>query len=123
MAGHNESRSSEKKSSNGLDDLPTFNAENMQSNMEMIYYSRTFLSIIGGVVSHGRGLMVNSFFYGEFNATYRETRRFWLLAAVFTAILLTEQELLSSAFGCTVEACSYGSVLSARRADKKSARK
>ncbi|KAI4335017.1 hypothetical protein L6164_013704 [Bauhinia variegata] len=51
MAGHNESRSSEKKSSNGMNDLPTFNAENLQSNMKIIYYSRTFLSIIGGVVA------------------------------------------------------------------------
>ncbi|KAI4344754.1 hypothetical protein L6164_011945 [Bauhinia variegata] len=51
MAGHNESRSSEKKSSNGMNDLPTFNSENMQSNMKIIYYSRTFLSIIGGVAA------------------------------------------------------------------------
>ncbi|XP_072990502.1 uncharacterized protein [Typha latifolia] len=32
-------------------DLPLFNAENLQSNMRSIYYSRTFLSIIGGVVA------------------------------------------------------------------------
>ncbi|XP_024462032.1 uncharacterized protein LOC7485884 isoform X1 [Populus trichocarpa] len=48
MAGHNES---EKKSSDALDDLQTFRAENLQSNMKVIYYSRTFLSIIGGVVA------------------------------------------------------------------------
>lgn len=51
MAGHSESGSSEKKSSNGVNELLTLNAENMQSNMKVIYYSRTFLSIIGGVVA------------------------------------------------------------------------
>ncbi|OIV95946.1 hypothetical protein TanjilG_27050 [Lupinus angustifolius] len=51
MAGHFESGSSEKKSSNGLNELLTLNAENLQSNMKIIYYSRTFLSIIGGVVA------------------------------------------------------------------------
>ncbi|AES64949.1 Rab5-interacting family protein [Medicago truncatula] len=51
MAGHSGSGSSEKKSSNGVNELLTFNAENMQSNMKTIYYSRTFLSIIGGVVA------------------------------------------------------------------------
>ncbi|KAF1890633.1 hypothetical protein Lal_00013228 [Lupinus albus] len=51
MAGHSESGSSEKKSSNGLNELLTLNAENLQSNMKIIYYSRTFLSIIGGVVA------------------------------------------------------------------------
>ncbi|KAF7806793.1 ER membrane protein complex subunit 6 [Senna tora] len=51
MGGHNESNSSEKKSGNGVNDLPTFNAENLQSNMKTIYYSRTFMSIIGGVVA------------------------------------------------------------------------
>ncbi|KAJ7980426.1 ER membrane protein complex subunit 6-like [Quillaja saponaria] len=50
MAGHNEGGKSDKKS-DGLNDLLTFNAENMQSNMKIIYYSRTFLSIIGGVVA------------------------------------------------------------------------
>ncbi|RWV99020.1 hypothetical protein GW17_00038106 [Ensete ventricosum] len=33
------------------DDLPIFNAENLQSNIKSIYYSRTFLSIIGGVIA------------------------------------------------------------------------
>ncbi|KAK7303656.1 hypothetical protein RJT34_14568 [Clitoria ternatea] len=51
MAVHSDSSSSEKKSSNGVNELLTFNAENMQSNMKIIYYSRTFLSIIGGVVA------------------------------------------------------------------------
>ncbi|KAM7280890.1 hypothetical protein ACFE04_008024 [Oxalis oulophora] len=46
MAGHNE----EKKSSEA-NDVPTFSAENLQSNMKVIYYSRTFLSIIGGVIA------------------------------------------------------------------------
>lgn len=49
MAGHDEVVS-EKKSSD-ISDLPTFNVENMQSNMKVIYYSRTFMSIIGGVIA------------------------------------------------------------------------
>ncbi|KAH7658589.1 Rab5-interacting protein family protein [Dioscorea alata] len=48
MAVRDDPRSSEKKQS---DDLQTFNAENLQSNMRSIYYSRTFLSIVGGVVA------------------------------------------------------------------------
>ncbi|XP_015867822.2 uncharacterized protein LOC107405306 [Ziziphus jujuba] len=51
MAGHNDSNASEKKSNEATNDLPTFNAENMQSNMKIIYYSRTFMSIIGGVIA------------------------------------------------------------------------
>ncbi|KAL2341635.1 hypothetical protein Fmac_009575 [Flemingia macrophylla] len=51
MAVHSDSASSGKKSSNGPNELLTFNAENMQNNMKIIYYSRTFLSIIGGVVA------------------------------------------------------------------------
>ncbi|KAF3456388.1 hypothetical protein FNV43_RR01038 [Rhamnella rubrinervis] len=51
MAGHNDSSASEKKSSEATNDLPTFNTENMQSNMKIIYYSRTFMSIIGGVIA------------------------------------------------------------------------
>ncbi|KAI3893557.1 hypothetical protein MKW92_049769 [Papaver armeniacum] len=39
---------STKKSSDELD-VPTFSAENLQSNMKVIYYSRTFLSIVAGV--------------------------------------------------------------------------
>ncbi|KAJ7955268.1 ER membrane protein complex subunit 6 [Quillaja saponaria] len=50
MAGHNEAGSSEKKP-DAVNDVATFNAENMQSNIKIIYYSRTFLSIIGGVVA------------------------------------------------------------------------
>ena len=42
MAGHTESGSSEKKSSAGMNDLPTFNAENMQNNMKVIYYRFVF---------------------------------------------------------------------------------
>lgn len=38
MAGHPESGSAEKKSSNGVNELLTLNAENMQSNMKVIYY-------------------------------------------------------------------------------------
>ncbi|KAF5452221.1 hypothetical protein F2P56_027247 [Juglans regia] len=51
MAGHNDSSAVEKKSSDLSNDIPTFNAENLQSNMKTIYYSRTFLSIIGGVIA------------------------------------------------------------------------
>uniref|UniRef100_A0A2P2M5C0 ER membrane protein complex subunit 6 n=1 Tax=Rhizophora mucronata TaxID=61149 RepID=A0A2P2M5C0_RHIMU len=48
---------SEKKSSDAADnDLQTFSAENLQSNMKVIYYSRTFLSIIGGVIAGILGL-------------------------------------------------------------------
>lgn len=38
MAGHSDSGTSEKKSSDMTDDIPTFNAENLQNNMKMIYY-------------------------------------------------------------------------------------
>ncbi|KAJ0035233.1 hypothetical protein Pint_24296 [Pistacia integerrima] len=51
MAGHADSGRFGKKSSEAADELHTFNAENMQSNMKIIYYSRTFLSIIGGVIA------------------------------------------------------------------------
>ncbi|PRQ39506.1 putative rab5-interacting protein family [Rosa chinensis] len=49
MVGHNES--SGKKSSEATNDVPTLNAESLQSNMKIIYYSRTFMSIIGGVIA------------------------------------------------------------------------
>ncbi|KAK2990195.1 hypothetical protein RJ640_014647, partial [Escallonia rubra] len=49
MAGHDDSGASEKKASDF--DIPTFSNENMQSNMKVIYYSRTFMSIIGGVIA------------------------------------------------------------------------
>ncbi|KAA8534401.1 hypothetical protein F0562_031918 [Nyssa sinensis] len=51
MAGLDDSGASEKKSGEAINDLPTFNAENMQNNMKIIYYSRTFMSIIGGVIA------------------------------------------------------------------------
>ncbi|KAK9069840.1 hypothetical protein SSX86_010236 [Deinandra increscens subsp. villosa] len=46
MANHDDSG---KKSSEN--EVPTFNAENLQSNMKVVYYSRTFMSIIGGVIA------------------------------------------------------------------------
>ncbi|KAJ9181771.1 hypothetical protein P3X46_005830 [Hevea brasiliensis] len=49
MAGHNES--GKKKSSEAANDLQTFSAENLQNNMKVIYYSQTFLSIVGGVIA------------------------------------------------------------------------
>ncbi|KAI4311066.1 hypothetical protein MLD38_036002 [Melastoma candidum] len=54
MAGH-DSESSKGKAKEDLD-VPIFSAENMQSNMKIIYYSRTFMSIIGGVVAGILGL-------------------------------------------------------------------
>ncbi|KAJ0962780.1 hypothetical protein J5N97_027902 [Dioscorea zingiberensis] len=48
MAVRDDRRSSEKKKS---DDLQIVNVENLQNNMKSIYLSRTFLSIIGGVVA------------------------------------------------------------------------
>ncbi|KAG7029026.1 ER membrane protein complex subunit 6, partial [Cucurbita argyrosperma subsp. argyrosperma] len=50
MAGYS-SNASEKKSSDAVDDIPILNAENLQNNLKIIYYSRTFLSIIGGVIA------------------------------------------------------------------------
>ncbi|KAK1324911.1 hypothetical protein QJS10_CPA01g01387 [Acorus calamus] len=40
-----------KKSGDAFDDLRMFNVENLQSNLKIINYSRTFMSIIGGVVA------------------------------------------------------------------------
>ncbi|KAG8370556.1 hypothetical protein BUALT_Bualt14G0129400 [Buddleja alternifolia] len=37
--------------SSGKDEIPTFNAENMLNNTRIINYSRTFMSIIGGVIA------------------------------------------------------------------------
>ncbi|XP_052194393.1 uncharacterized protein LOC127802565 [Diospyros lotus] len=51
MAGRDDSGSSEKKSSEAMDGVPTFNVENMQNNLKSVYYSRTFMSIIGGVIA------------------------------------------------------------------------
>ncbi|KAJ6324709.1 hypothetical protein OIU76_011911 [Salix suchowensis] len=51
MAGHGES---EKKSSDAVNDLQTFRAENLQSNMKVIYYSRTFLSIIVALIAKAK---------------------------------------------------------------------
>eukprot|EP01018_Ginkgo_biloba_P000522 Gb_07701 [translate_table: standard] len=47
---------SEKKSSNIENELPAYSTENLQNNMRVIYYSRTFLSIMGGVVAGILGL-------------------------------------------------------------------
>lgn len=38
MAGHSESSGAEKKSSEAANEIPTFNAENLQANMKAIYY-------------------------------------------------------------------------------------
>ncbi|OVA03081.1 ER membrane protein complex subunit 6 [Macleaya cordata] len=50
MSGHDDSGAFVKKSSDDTD-IPTFSAENLQNNLKIIYYSRTFLSIIGGVIA------------------------------------------------------------------------
>ncbi|KAK1298088.1 hypothetical protein QJS10_CPB14g00263 [Acorus calamus] len=46
MAARDDSVASGKKSGDAFDDLPMFNAENLQSNLRIINYSRTFMSII-----------------------------------------------------------------------------
>ncbi|KAK1279472.1 hypothetical protein QJS04_geneDACA002949 [Acorus gramineus] len=51
MAARDDSVASGKKSGDAFDDLPMFNAENLQSNLRIINYSRTFMSIVGGVVA------------------------------------------------------------------------
>ncbi|KAI8009742.1 ER membrane protein complex subunit 6 [Camellia lanceoleosa] len=51
MGGHDDSGSSEKKSIGVANGVPTFNAKNMQNNMKAVYYCRTFMCIIGGVVA------------------------------------------------------------------------
>lgn len=56
MAGRVDSEKVKEKASDNLNDLPTFNAENMQNNTRIIYYSRTFMSIIGGVIAGILGL-------------------------------------------------------------------
>lgn len=45
MAGHDDSGASEKKASD-INDLPTFNVDNLQSNMKVIYYRFGFASYI-----------------------------------------------------------------------------
>ncbi|PHU01631.1 hypothetical protein BC332_31418 [Capsicum chinense] len=56
MAVHDDVNGSIEKTSSGMDELSTFNVENLQSNMKVIYYSRTFLSIIGGAIAGILGL-------------------------------------------------------------------
>ncbi|XP_064997932.1 uncharacterized protein LOC135632943 [Musa acuminata AAA Group] len=52
MAVEGDPRASANKSlGDAVDDLPIFNVDNLQSNIKSIYYSRTFLSIIGGVIA------------------------------------------------------------------------
>ncbi|MCO5549501.1 hypothetical protein L7F22_002973 [Adiantum nelumboides] len=46
----------ENKTNSPADEVPLYSAENIQHNMRSIYYSRTFLSIIGGVVAGILGL-------------------------------------------------------------------
>ncbi|PIN10600.1 hypothetical protein CDL12_16801 [Handroanthus impetiginosus] len=51
MAIHEDSSAHKKKSSDIWDEISTFNVENMQNNTRIINYSRTFMSIIGGVIA------------------------------------------------------------------------
>ncbi|KAL3644084.1 hypothetical protein CASFOL_012016 [Castilleja foliolosa] len=51
MAVHEDSTAHNNKSSDGLDEISAFNVENMQNNTRIINYSRTFMSIIGGVIA------------------------------------------------------------------------
>ncbi|KAK9092465.1 hypothetical protein Syun_027376 [Stephania yunnanensis] len=46
-SGHDEKN----RKADVLEDLGLLNVENLQNNMKIIYYSRTFLSIIGGVIA------------------------------------------------------------------------
>ncbi|KAL8481233.1 hypothetical protein ACS0TY_027675 [Phlomoides rotata] len=65
MAVHEDS-AQKKKSSDALDEIPTFNVENMQNNTRIINYSRTFMSIIGGVIAGifgFNGLMGGIFYF------------------------------------------------------------
>ncbi|KAF3503156.1 hypothetical protein F2Q69_00039727, partial [Brassica cretica] len=43
--------SSEKRSKDAMSDIPTFSGENLQKNLKVIQNSRTFLSIIAGVLA------------------------------------------------------------------------
>ncbi|XP_051127920.1 uncharacterized protein LOC127249243 [Andrographis paniculata] len=51
MAIHEDSSPQNKKSSDSLDEIQALNAENLQNNARIINYSRTFMSIIGGVIA------------------------------------------------------------------------
>ncbi|KAL2609602.1 hypothetical protein R1flu_028175 [Riccia fluitans] len=46
----------EEKKGDDTTEAPAYSAENIQQNMKIIYYSRTFLSIVGGVVAGVLGL-------------------------------------------------------------------
>ncbi|KAL3699439.1 hypothetical protein R1sor_017461 [Riccia sorocarpa] len=46
----------EEKKGDDSTETPAYSAENIQHNMKIIYYSRTFLSIVGGVVAGVLGL-------------------------------------------------------------------
>ncbi|BBN19306.1 ER membrane protein complex subunit 6 [Marchantia polymorpha subsp. ruderalis] len=52
----------EEKKSDDIMETPAYSAENVQHNMRIIYYSRTFLSIVGGVVAGVLGLSAISGF-------------------------------------------------------------
>ncbi|KAL3617196.1 hypothetical protein CASFOL_038943 [Castilleja foliolosa] len=51
MAVHEDSNSHKNKASDVFDEISAFNVENMQNNTRIVNYSRTFMSIIGGVIA------------------------------------------------------------------------
>ncbi|XP_010671784.2 uncharacterized protein LOC104888484 [Beta vulgaris subsp. vulgaris] len=51
MAVHGDSGLSDPILKGAFDDAVVINAENMTNNTKVIYYSRTFMSIIGGVIA------------------------------------------------------------------------
>ncbi|XWS38910.1 hypothetical protein CRYUN_Cryun18bG0003900 [Craigia yunnanensis] len=69
MAGHSDSSSSEKKSSEARNDIPTFSAENLQNNMKVIYYRFVFTfseilnSVLMPISKHCFNLQPNIYVY------------------------------------------------------------
>ncbi|EPS58002.1 hypothetical protein M569_16817 [Genlisea aurea] len=51
MALHEDTSGLKRKSSDSIDETPTFNEENAMNNARIINNSRTFMSIIGGVIT------------------------------------------------------------------------
>ncbi|KAI3459197.1 hypothetical protein Pfo_015860 [Paulownia fortunei] len=75
-----------KKSRDDLDEIPTFNVENMQNNTRIINYSRTFMSIIGGVVAGilgFTGLMGFILYFHHGNYYSRTCCEAWVFSSYF----------------------------------------
>ncbi|KAH7435705.1 hypothetical protein KP509_06G076100 [Ceratopteris richardii] len=56
MANKSRNKNASEKSKTDGDDVSLYSAENIQHNMRTLYYSRTFLSIVGGIVAGILGL-------------------------------------------------------------------